>query len=139
MSDIRETIKRVLQIGKQWGNLGSGDTLTFPEVAEIIEYYEADGNTQALEDAEAKIAEFQSKLRKAHGAAGQLTKRIKALENTVGEMEAVKANNAKLARIANYAAEFVEYFDNPERPVLDELGEPLREHPIFTRLSVEVQ
>lgn len=135
---IRAQIKEVRDLGLKYGKLVNDRTLSFPVVAEIIDYYESDGEDQALVDAEATIAELTAKLNKSHGAAGGLTRRINKLEAALSETRNVKDNNARLARISSFAYELIAYCDQDIHKMVDETGESLTEHPLYIRLRAEI-
>jgi hypothetical protein len=128
----------VRALGAKYGRLVEGRTLTFPIVAEIIDYYENDGESEAIREADAKVAEMQKRLSAAQGASGGLTRRINRLEKQLEEMSNIKANNAKLARISSFAAELVEYCDKDLNKHLDVKGDSLNENPLYVRLRAEL-
>jgi len=134
----RARIKEVRDLTAQYGKLVQERTLSFPEVAEIIGYFEEGGEDTALIDADEKIAELTAKLNKSHGAAGGLTRRINKLEAALSETNNVKTNNAKLGRISSFAYELLEYCDKDINKMVDETGESLTEHPLYVRLRAEI-
>ncbi len=134
----RTQIKEVRDLTKKYGPLVKERQLSFPDVMDIIAYYEDDGENQAVIDAEQKVVEMQDKLSRAQGATGGLQKRINNLEAQVSEMANVKANNATLARIANHAADMVAYVVKPNNNYLDGNGEALQDLPLFVRLVQEI-
>lgn len=134
----RTNIKEVRDLTAQYGPLVKTRTLTFPQVLEIIEFYEEDGENQAVIDAEARVDDYKLRLAKQAGSAGGLTKRINNLEKQLQEMSNVKANNATLARIANHAFDLVEYLNKPSNAFVDANGEALLELPLYSRLNTEI-
>lgn len=135
---VRTQIKEIRDLGNKYGRLVEARTLSFPIVAEIIRYYEEDGENEALLAADEKVKAANKKLSQAQGAAGGLTRRINKLEKDLEEMENVKRNNARLSRATSYAHEFVEFLLKDTNVQLDIQGEKLTDNPLFIRLHQEL-
>lgn len=138
VEQIRAQIKEIRHLTKQYGQLIKERTLTFPVVNEIIDFYEADGESEAIKDADERIAEMQGRLSKAQGAAGGLTRRINRLEKENAELTNIKRNNAKLARVSSFAFELLEYLNKPANKQLDVQGDLLQDNPLYVRLFEEL-
>lgn len=130
-------IREVRELGTKYGPLVKERQLSFPVVSAIIDYYEEDGESEAVQIAEAKAEEYRTKLHKAQGAAGGLTKRINKLEEELDSLRAVQDNNRRLSRISGYAAELVEHLERCP-PFIDEGGDALTEHPMYIALRAEI-
>lgn len=135
---IRTQIKEVRDLTKQYGPLVKTRSLNFPEILDIINYYEEDGESQAVIDADATVADYKQRLSAAQGATGGLTKRINKLEQQLQEMSNVKSNNATLARIANHAFDLIEHLNKTANQYVDVNGDALTELPLYARLNTEI-
>lgn len=138
INDVRGQIDEVRTLGEKYGKLVQGRTLTFLEVAEIISYYEEDGETIALLEADEKIEELKLKLQKTQGSVGGMTRRINKLELDNKLLANVQENNKRLGRVSSYAHEMLEYLDKPSNVHIDVKGEKLTELPLYVRLREEL-
>ena len=135
---IRTTIEAVNRLAKKYGKLMQGETLPYPEVLRIIEYYEQDGEKSAMIALEKQIATLQAQLSKAQGAAGGLTRRINKLEDEVKQMNAVKKNNAKLSRVTSHASELVDHLEKDHNKHVDMHDDSLNTLPLYVKLRTEL-
>ena len=135
---VRDQIHKVRSLSEQYGQLAAGETLPFPVIAAIIAYYENDGENEAVTAAEDKVKLLHAKLSKAQGSAGGLQKRINKLEKELLQMENVKKNSVKLARISNFAYSLVEFCDKEANKQIDVNGESLNDNPLYARLRAEL-
>ena len=130
---IIETIARIKSVAAQWGQLANRDTYNMQQVLQIIEYYEGMTPEERAEDAaavdQATINDQKTKIAKLHGKIGGLQKSLNKATEALEELQNVKANNEKLARISSHAADFVE-------ASLAE-AERLSEYPTYIRLAAE--
>lgn len=134
MTDIRDEIANIRATYAKYGMLAGG-TIKMDTAFEIINYYEEDGESTALVQADTKVDEFRTKLAKASGANGAQKRRIQKLEEELDELKKVQQNNRSLARISSMAIELVEYLNGST--FVDTQGDSIVDEPLFVALREE--
>lgn len=96
MPTVEEMIQDVKEIGGKWGQLANKNKLAYPEIAQIISYYEDQINNEleaAAEASQDENAELRAKIQEHSGKVGGLQKRVNSLTKQVDKL---KEDNQRL-------------------------------------------
>ena len=132
---VRDEIKSIRETYAKYGMLAGG-TVKMDLAYAIIQYYEKDGESAAIAEADAQVAEWKAKLAKQSGANGALQRRINKLEGELDELRKVQMNNRMLARVSSRAVELVEYLNGST--FVDAQGDAIVDEPLYVALREEV-